>query len=454
MEDYYVAAAPNTSYFTPLQDPPVGTAFDPQSDGEPIPKLFQPIKIRGLKLQNRIMLSPMVQISGDNGKVTPWHMAHIAGILTFGPGLTFIEGAGVLPEGRVMPQDLGLWDDTQIEPLRQLVEYAHSQGQKIGIQLNHSGRKGSTVALCHAISTRAVGGWPDEIVAPSAIPYKEGEPVPRALDEAGIRRVVRGFVDAARRAIKAGVGVLEIHGAHGYLLYQFLSPVTNKRTDRYGGSFENRIRLPVEVVDAVRAIMPQDMPLFFRVSATDWLEKVAPNEPSWCSEDTIRLAEVLTNHGVDVYDVSSAGLDARQQIEFAEPAYQAPYAEAVKKRVGDKMLVASVGGVTDAHIAQHVLVDMGIDIIAVGRQFLRDHQTVWTFAEQLGVEIKLPNQVAWVFGGRGGVHKKSETGKNLGRDSENVVATRSKRVSFLRITMNRLKFSHYGSENIVAASGS
>ncbi|TFY60882.1 hypothetical protein EVJ58_g4864 [Rhodofomes roseus] len=432
MEDYHVAAAPNTSYFTPLQDPPAGTAFDPQSDGKPIPKLFQPIRIRGLQLQNRIMLSPMVQISGDNGKNTDYA---VGGILTFGPGLTFIEGAGVLPEGRVMPQDLGLWDDAQIEPLRQLVKFAHSQGQKVGIQLNHAGRKGSTVALWlsfHAISTRAVGGWPDELVAPSAVPYKAGEPVPHALDEAGIRRVVQGFVDAARRAIEAGVDVLEIHGAHGYLLHQFLSPVTNKRMDKYGGSFDNRIRLSVEVVDAVRAVMPEDMPLFYRVSATDWLEKVAPNEASWRSEDTVRLAEVLANHGVDVYDVSSGGLDARQKIEFVEPAYQAPYAEAVKKRVGDRMLVASVGGVTDAHIAQHVLVDMGIDLAAVGRQFLRDHQTVWTFAEQLGVEIKLPNQVGWVYGGRGGVRKKKETVKENGR------AVSGKRDSFLKVTMNRL----------------
>ncbi|KAH9834734.1 uncharacterized protein C8Q71DRAFT_710940 [Rhodofomes roseus] len=408
MEDILVAAAPNTSYFTPAQDPPAGTAFDPQPDGRSIPKLFQPLQIRGLRMQNRILLSPMVTQSAEDGKITPYHKTHIGGILTFGPGLSFMEGASITPEGRGTPQDVGLWDDSQIEPLRELVEYAHSQNQKIGIQINHAGRKGSTVALWlarHAISTEAVGGWPDKLLAPSAIAYSPGDPVPTELDKEGIQRIKKAWTEAAVRAVKAGFDAIDIHGAHGYLLHQFMSPVTNKRTDKYGGSFENRIRLAVEIVDAVRELMPEDMPLFFRVSATDWLEEVAPNEPSWCCEDTVRLAEILADHGVDVCDVSSGGLDPRQKIVVQESAYQARFAVAVKKRVGGRMLVSSVGGIKHATIAQEVL-NRDIDMVLVGRQFLRDHQTVWTFAEQLGVDVKLPNQVAWVFAGRGNQQSK------------------------------------------------
>ena len=191
----------------------------------------------------------------------------VSSIATFGPGLSLIESTAITPEGRGTPQDLGLWDDAQIQPLRELVEYVHSQGQKVGIQLNHSGRKGSTVALwlrAHAISSKAVGGWPDELVAPSAIPYAPGDPVPAEFDEGGMERIKRAWADATARAVKAGVDTIEIHGAHGYLLHQFCSPVTNKRMDKYSGSFENRIRFPVEVVDAVRKVMPDDMPLFYR----------------------------------------------------------------------------------------------------------------------------------------------------------------------------------------------
>jgi len=334
----------------------------------------------------------MVTQSAENGD-------SVGGILTFGPGLSFIEGASMAPDGRASPQDIGLWDDSQIVPLRELVEYAHSQNQKIGIQFNHSGRKGSTVPIWlarHAIATEAAGGWPNRLSAPSALAYGPGDPVPTELDEEGIQRIKNAWADAAARAVKAGFDTIAIHGAHGYLLHEFMSPVTNKRTDKYGGSFENRIRFAVEVVDAVRAVIPEDMPLFFRVSATDWLEEVAPDEPSWRCEDAIRLAEVLADHGVDVYDVSSGGLDPRQKITFAEPAYQARFAVAVKEKVGDKIFVASVGGIKHASVAQDVL-ERGVDLVLVGRQFLRDYQTVWTFAEQLGVEIKLPSQIAWVF---------------------------------------------------------
>ncbi|PCH44436.1 FMN-linked oxidoreductase [Wolfiporia cocos MD-104 SS10] len=411
MEDIVSPAAANTSYFTPAQEPPAGTALYPQPDGKPIPKLFRPITIRGVHFQNRIMLSPLGQSSANNGSLTPWHSAHLGGILIYGPGLTFIEATAVLPEGRTSPEDSGLWDDSQIESLRKLVEFAHSQNQKIGMQLGHAGRKASTVAKWLAAengASEAVGGWPNDVVAPSPIPYKNSPdyPKPEPLNETGIKRVVKAFADAAVRAVKAGVDVIDIHGAHGYLLHQFMSPVSNKRQDKYGGSFENRIRLALEVVDAVRAVIPADVPLMFRPSATDWLEEVAPDEPSWRCEDTVNLAEILIDHGVDLIDVSSAGLDSRQKIKFIAPAYQAHFAEAVKKRVGDRMLVASVGGIKDGIIAQKVLEKQGIDMVLVGRQFLRDHQSVWTFAEQLGVTVQLPNQANWVFRGRGSARRK------------------------------------------------
>ncbi|KAI0941876.1 hypothetical protein AcV7_002445 [Taiwanofungus camphoratus] len=404
MQDIVSPAASNTPYFTPDQDPPAGTAVDPQLDGKPIPKLFQPIKIRGVEFQNRIFFSPMAQYSADDGKVTPWHTAHIGSIAVMGPGLTFIEATSVLPEGRGSPQDTGLWSDEQIEPLRKLIEFVHSQKQKLGVQLGHSGCKASTVAKWLAPedgASEAVGGWPNNVWGPSAISYKDSPEYAqaKALTEEGIQHVIRAFADAAERSVQAGIDVIEIHGAHGYLIHEFLSPITNKRTDKYGGSFDNRIRLAVEITDAVRDVIPETMPLFFRVSATDWLEDL--KEPSWRCEDTVRLAEVLGRHGVDLLDVSSGGLDGRQKIKMISPAYQAHFAKAVKNNMGDKILVGAVGGISNGNIAQGVLDKGQADLVLVGRHFLKHHAAVWGFAEDLGVDIHLPIQVDWVFKGRG-----------------------------------------------------
>ncbi|KZT70798.1 FMN-linked oxidoreductase [Daedalea quercina L-15889] len=404
MKHATASATLNNSYFTPRQDPPAGTALDPQPDGKPIPKLFQPLAIRGLELHNRIVMSPMSQCSANNGAVTPWHTALLGGALIYGPGITFLEDTAVLPEARLRPDDNGLWDHAQIGPLRALVDFAHSQGQKMGVQLGHAGRKGSVVNIWlgpHVV-TKEAGGWADELVAPSAIPYNSapGWPVPRELDAAGIAHAVKGFANAARRAVKAGIDVIQIHGAHGYLLHQFLSPVTNKRTDRYGGSFENRARFTLEVVDAVRAVIPEGMPLFFRLSGSDWLEETFPNE-SLGVEDAAKLALLLAEHGVDLVDVTSGGLHPAQKlgVNMGAPAYQAELAVAVKKAVGDRIPVGTIGTITTAQIAQHVLEDLQLDVVFLARQFLKDHQTVWTFAEQLDVKIKLPVQFEWVFAG-------------------------------------------------------
>lgn len=276
------------------------------------------------------------------------------------------------PQGRITPEDSGLWEDGQIEPLKNIVEFVHSQGQKIAIQLAHAGRKGSTVAPWLSMgdtATEEVNGWPKDVWAPSAIAYNEALPQPNALTKEGIQQIRDAYVASAKRAVKAGFDVVEIHNAHGYLLHEFLSPVSNQRTDEYGGSFENRTRLTLEIVDAVREAIPKDMPLFLRVSGTDWLETQSDEFPeSWTGEQTARLASILADHGVDLLDVSSAGLHPKQKIGREEKAYQAPVAKFVKKEVGNKILVTAVGSINDGQQAQKLL-DEGLDAIFSGRWF-------------------------------------------------------------------------------------
>ncbi|KAG6886943.1 hypothetical protein C0995_003027, partial [Termitomyces sp. Mi166 len=356
-------------------------------------------------------LSPLCQYSAENGKLTPWHKAHLGGIYTRGPGLTMVEATAVTSEGRITPEDSGLWSDEQIMPLAEIVEFAHSQGQKIGIQLAHAGRKASTIAPWIGDQTASVevGGWPDDVWGPSTIPYSDQYPKPRELSKEGIKRVVDAFVAAAKRALKAGFDVIEIHNAHGYLLQSFLSPISNKRTDEYGGSFENRTRLTLEIVDAVRAVIPDNMPLFLRISATDRLDEVMPNEPSWRSEDTTRFAPILHAHGVDFLDVSTGGNHPKQKVKGG-PAYQAPFSHDVKKALDDssKLVVGCVGAITDGHTAQGVLDKGQADVIFVGRNFIKNPGTVWTFAEDLGVEIKVANQIGWGFKGFKGKGNKNK----------------------------------------------
>ncbi|KAJ8462813.1 hypothetical protein ONZ51_g10657 [Trametes cubensis] len=427
MVELVAKPAPNTSFWTPAQEPPAGTAAPPK-DGKLIPSLFQPIKIRGLQLHNRLFVAPMGMSSGNhNSTVTPFHFAMLGSMILHGPGLTFIEATAVSPEGRATVHDCGLWSDEQVGPLRGLVEFAHSQGQKIGIQLAHAGRKGSLSPLWLAgrgLVPKAAGGHAEDLVAPSAIPYVEEEKPakwnveskengsaapngysvaipPKELSKKEIKEIVAKWAAAAKRAVDAGIDAIEIHSAHGFLLHEFLSPVTNKRTDEYGGSWENRARLVVEVVDAIRAVIPEDMPLFLRPSATDWLEKVAPEEPSWRLEDTIRLSALVAEHGVDLIDVSSGGLDPRQKIDIVAPAYQAHFAEAIKKAHGERVLVGAVGGIKTGTHAQDVLDKGQADVILVATQFLKDLAAARTFAEDLGIEAKSPNQSDWVFHGRG-----------------------------------------------------
>ncbi|SLM39941.1 fmn-linked oxidoreductase [Lasallia pustulata] len=395
-------AAKGISYFTPAQVPPAGTASDPQPDGSHPPKLFQPLKLRGVTLQNRIMLSPLCQYSAEDGHHTAWHMTHLGGIIQRGPGLAMVEATSVTAEGRITPEDSGLWKDSQIGPLKKIVEFAHSQNQNIGIQLGHAGRKASTVAPWLSsgdLATEDVNGWPEHVYGPSPIPWNDKHAKPIEMTKSDIENFKTAWVAALKRALTAGFDVIEIHNAHGYLLHSFLSPASNKRTDEYGGSFENRTRLTLEIVGLTRQTVPEDMPVFLRISATDWLEQEKDME-SWKVEDTVRLAEILADRGIDLLDVSSGGNHPLQH-PHSGPGYQAPFAKAVKKKVGDKLAVATVGKITSGKQANELLED-GLDLTVVGRMFQKNPGLVWSFAEELGVQINVANQIRWGFGGRPG----------------------------------------------------
>ncbi|KAI0489618.1 NADPH dehydrogenase [Xylaria cf. heliscus] len=396
-------AAPGAPFYTPVQDPPAGTALDPAT----APTLFQPLKIRGLTVQNRFAVSPMCQYSADDGHLTDWHFAHLSQLIIRGAALTIVEATSVLPNGRISPQDSGLWQDSQIAPLKRIVDFAHSQGQKIGIQIGHAGRKAGVLAPWlmprgkHGIlASKEHGGWGDNVWAPSPISFSPAEDEyaePKEMTIADIKELVKAFRDTARRAVEAGFDVIELHGAHGYLLTQFLSPVSNHRTDEYGGSFENRTRLLFEVIAAVREVTPPEMPLFLRLSATEWMEYAG--EPSWTLEDTIRLAKLLPGTGIDLLDVSSGGNHEAQKIHV-HPYYQIDLAGQVREALqkeGLKLLIGAVGMITTGEMARDIVQEgeghaPKADLVLIARQFLREPEFPLRVAHQLGVEVKWPNQ--------------------------------------------------------------
>ena len=367
-----------------------------------VAKLFQPLKLRGLTLPNRIMLSPLCQYSAEDGHYTDWHMAHIGGIVSRGPGMTTIEATSVTPEGRITPEDVGLWKDSQIAPIKKVVDFAHSQGQLMMIQLAHAGRKASTVApwlSSGEVAGKDLNGWPDNVYGPSAIAWNEKHAAPKEMTLDDIEAFKSAYAASVKRALACGFDAIEIHNAHGYLLHSFISPVSNTRKDKYGGSFENRTRLTLEVVDLVRGIIPKEMPLFLRISATDWLEEAKDIPESWTEKDTVRLAPLLAEHGVDLLDVSSGGNHPAQH-PHVKPAYQADFALAVKKAVGDKLQVGTVGSIENAKLGNELL-DQGLDLVIVGRGFQKNPGLVFAWADELGVEVQMPNQIRWGFGGRG-----------------------------------------------------
>ncbi|KAL4939139.1 hypothetical protein BDV06DRAFT_199468 [Aspergillus oleicola] len=389
-------------YFTPEQSPPAGTALT-TTISEQTPKLFTPLKIRGLTVRNRLFLAPLCQWSGENGYTTDWHLTHLGGIIQRGPGLSIMESTAVQKEGRITPHDIGIYEDGQIEGLKRIVDFAHSQSQKIGIQLSHAGRKSSTVApFLHKNATTSVGdgGWSEEVYAPSALPFNDAYPQPKAMTVEQIQEFKRAFIDATRRSLKAGFDVVEIHAAHGYLIHQFLSPISNRRTDQYGGSWANRVRLLLEITDGVRATVPANMPLFVRISATDWFDNSTDEFPeSWTVADSCKLAPVLAEHGVDFLDVSSGGIHPKQSTSIKSgDGYQAPFALRIKEAVGDAMLVSAVGGIRTGEMAEKFLQE-GLDVIMCGRWFQKNPELVYQFAEELGVDVKISTQYGWAFSG-------------------------------------------------------
>ncbi|MEE1927239.1 NADH:flavin oxidoreductase/NADH oxidase [Streptomyces sp. TRM 70351] len=343
--------------------------------------LFEPYTLRSVTLPNRVWMSPMCQYSADTagpdtGVANDWHVAHYAARAVGGTGLALVEATAVSPEGRITPADLGLWNDRQVAGLRRITAFLKDQGTVPGIQIAHAGRKASTGRPWHGGGplTAAEGGW--QPVAPSPLPFDEGGPVPDELSRERIGEITAQFAESARRALAAGFQVLEVHGAHGYLLGEFLSPHSNHRTDGYGGSFGNRARFALEVVGAVRAVWPEELPLFFRVSATDWLE-----DGGWTVEDTVRLAVLLRERGVDLLDVSSGGNAPRVPIPTG-PGYQVPFAARVRAETG--LPVAAVGMITEPGQAEKILAGGEADAVLLGRELLREPSWARRAAKELG----------------------------------------------------------------------
>ncbi|KAL1405417.1 hypothetical protein Q8F55_009048 [Vanrija albida] len=396
--------APSADYptFLPVQPTTIGAALPaadhPQNSN--LPQLFEPIKIRGVEWPNRMWVAPMCMYSSDNGHATDHHFIHHGSMAMRGWGNLMVEATAVVPEGRISPEDSGLWEDAQIAGFKRIVDYVHALGGKIGIQLAHAGRKASTLTpwiygteVAKGYKGGEVvlpenGGWPETVTGPSAVSFHEGyfpEPVAASLEY--IESIKAAYVAAVERSKKAGFDYVEIHGAHGYFMHEFLSPISNQRTDQYGGSFENRIRLALEITKAVRAAW--DGPLLFRVSATDWLDEVLGEEKQggewkwWGKEQTALLAKELHALGVDLLDVSTGGNDLRGKIKVG-PDYQVPYARYVKDRVPG-LLIGAVGLITDPQQAENILQRGDADVVLFGREVLRHVDFPLAAAEALGV---------------------------------------------------------------------
>lgn len=346
--------------------------------------LFSPFTQRGITLRNRIVVSPMCQYSCTDGVATDWHLVHLGSRAAGGAAVVIAEATAVEARGRISPGDVGLWQDAQIGPLARVTKFIRDQGAVPAIQLAHAGRKASTARPWEGGGpvAPAQGGWP--VVAPSALPFAEGHLLPEALTLAGIAEIVQAFAAAAKRSLAAGFELIELHSAHGYLLHQFLSPLSNHRTDRYGGSFENRCRPLLEVVDAVRAVWPARLPLWVRVSATDWAETAG-----WDLPQTIALAAILKQRGVDLLDCSSGGTLSQAKIP-AGPGFQVPFAEAVRRETG--LATGAVGLITQPDQAEKIVAAGRADVVLLGREFLRDPYWPMHAARALGATFAGPVQ--------------------------------------------------------------
>jgi 2,4-dienoyl-CoA reductase-like NADH-dependent reductase (Old Yellow Enzyme family) len=349
----------------------------------PSPRLFTPLKLRGLEIRNRIFVSPMCQYSSTDGLANEWHQVHLGSRAIGGAGLVMTEAAGVCPEGRISPQDLGIWNEAQADALRPIAAFLRAHGAVPAIQLAHAGRKASTAPPWEGGGpvTHGQDGWTP--FGPSPLPFAEGHPAPQALDEAGIEGVVEQFASAARRALAAGFEVAEVHMAHGYLLHSFLSPLSNRRDDAWGGSLDKRMRLPLAVAQAVREAWPEELPVFVRISASDWVEG------GWDLAQSVIFAERLKELGIDLVDCSSGGLVPDARIPAA-PGFQTPFAHTVRERAG--IATGAVGMITAPEQAEHVLVTGQADAVFLARELLRDPYWPLHAAHTLGAQIDWPQQ--------------------------------------------------------------
>ena len=345
--------------------------------------LFEPLQIRSIELKNRIVVSPMCQYSSEEGFANDWHLVNLGSRALGGAGLVFAEATAVSPEGRITPSDLGIWKDEHIDFLQRITTFIEKNGSVPAIQLAHAGRKASHHVPWKgsAVLTAEEAAW--QTFAPSAIGYKNTDPLPKAMTIDDIKKVINDFSDAAKRSMDAGFKIIEIHAAHGYLINEFMSPLSNVRTDAYGGSFENRIRLLLEIIATTRKIISNESPLFVRISATDWVEG------GWTSDDSVKLAAILKTKDVDVIDCSTGGNISTQKIT-ASPLYQVPFAEKIKKETG--ILTGAVGMITTAQQAEEILSKQQADLILLARQLLRDPYFPLHAARELNVDIPWPEQ--------------------------------------------------------------
>jgi 2,4-dienoyl-CoA reductase-like NADH-dependent reductase (Old Yellow Enzyme family) len=349
-----------------------------------VSKLFSAITLGNRALHNRIVIAPMCQYSAEQGKATDWHLIHLGQLALSGAGLLFIEATAVTPQGRISPADLGLWSDETEAALARVVQSIRQySGITLAIQLAHAGRKASTRLPWEGGQSIAQGqgGW--QTVAPSALPFAAGDAAPLALDDAALRRIRDDFVSAAQRAQRLGIEVIELHAAHGYLLHEFLSPLSNARDDRYGGTLENRMRFPLEVFEAVRGAVPGGKPVGVRISATDWVEG------GWDIEQSVAFAKELQRRGCTFIDVSSGGLSPLQQIP-AEPGYQVPFAERIRRETG--LTTIAVGLITEPEQAEAIVASGQADMVALARGMLYDPRWPWHAAAKLGAQVDAPKQ--------------------------------------------------------------
>ena len=345
--------------------------------------LFEPIKIRNIELKNRLVVSPMCQYSSVDGFANDWHLVHLGSRAIGGAALVFTEATAVSPEGRISPDDMGIWKDEHIDFLKRISGFIKQHGSVPGIQLAHAGRKASHFSPWKGgkFLNPAEGAW--QTLAPSAVPYKEGEPMPKEMTIVEIEQLIEDFRLSTERALQAGFEVFEVHAAHGYLINEFLSPLSNHREDEYGGSFENRIRLLIAIVKEMRTVIGNDRLLFVRISVTDWVSG------GWNEGDSVQLAKILKELGVDVIDCSSGGNSHEQKIPVG-PLYQVPFSEKIKKETG--ILTAAVGLITTAEESEEILSENKADLVVMARELLREPYFPLHAAKTLGAEVEWPVQ--------------------------------------------------------------